>query len=203
MKKAKFDERLSLLGLILDAISSETKTVMNLDVTIKTVMEVLSKFKKSVLNEKENPTQTLQNLIEKQKSILENGRDAQTLSLNDQQIQHRAIAVLENLLPSIKNLDGKKAFANVKADFDSRVKKLKEESESTKNKMNHALSFAGEVFEKGQEILVLVTEMTANANIVRFISKYGCDEYFKYNQELMFSDRAKAIEQKIDELKIV
>lgn len=202
-KKAKFDERLSLLGLILDAISSETKTVMNLDVTIKTVMEVLSKFKKSVLNEKENPMQTLQNLIEKQKSILENGRDAQTLSLNDQQIQHRAIAVLENLLPSIKDLDGKKAFANVKADFDSRVKKLKEESESTKNKMNHALSFAGEVFEKGQEILVLVTEMTANANIVRFISKYGCDEYFKYNQELMFSDRAKAIEKQIDELKIV
>ena len=33
-------------------------------------------------------------------------------------------------------------------------------------------------------MLIMVTELTANYNSARFISEFGCEEYFRHNKEL-------------------
>ena len=53
--------------------------------------------------------------------------------------------------------------------------------------------FSEEVFGEGQEILIIVTDLTANYNSTRFISEFGCEEYFKHNKELLFYERQKEI----------
>jgi hypothetical protein len=51
-------------------------------------------------------------------------------------------------------------------------------------------------------MLMIVTELTADADSASFINKYGCDEYFRHNKELLFSERQVEIDRKIKELEL-
>lgn len=61
----------------------------------------------------------------------------------------------------------------MKKDFDSRVAALKKNAEAAGKKLSNAFAFLEEVFGEGQELLILVTELTINAHSSRFISRYG------------------------------
>ena len=49
-------------------------------------------------------------------------------------------------------------------------------------------------------MLILVTDLTESTASSDFISRYGCDEYFKYNKDLMFYERQYDINEQINEL---
>ena len=49
--------------------------------------------------------------------------------------------------------------------------------------------FSEDAFGEGQELLIIVTELTANYNSARFISEFGCEAYFRHNKELLFYER--------------
>lgn len=57
-----------------------------------------------------------------------------------------------------------------------------------------------EVFHDGQELLIIVTELTINPIADAFISKYGCKEYFKYNKDLLVYDRQQEIAAELESL---
>ena len=56
------------------------------------------------------------------------------------------------------------------------------------------------MFEEGQEILVLVTELTENEYTARFISQYGCREILNIIRILMFYERQKNLMDQIQNL---
>ena len=53
---------------------------------------------------------------------------------------------------------------------------------------------------EGQEMLIIVTELTKGYYSASFISRYGCEEYFKHNKELLFYERQNDITKEIMEL---
>ena len=53
---------------------------------------------------------------------------------------------------------------------------------------------------EGQELLILVTELTISCYGARFISRYGCKEYFAHNKELLFYERQKEIITELEKL---
>lgn len=62
--------------------------------------------------------------------------------------------------------------------------------------------FCERAFPRGQELLLLVTELTINEASARFISRYGCPKYFEHNQELLFYERNQEILVKLEQLKL-
>ena len=68
--------------------------------------------------------------------------------------------------------------------------------------MTNAFKFCEEAFGDGQEMLILVTELTISQDCSRFISRYGCEEYFKHNKELLFYERQKEIINEIEKLEL-
>lgn len=60
--------------------------------------------------------------------------------------------------------------------------------------------FCEHVFEDGQEMVILVTELTISHYGARFISRYGCKEYFAHNKELLFYERQKEIIAEMEKL---
>ena len=69
-----------------------------------------------------------------------------------------------------------------------------------KQRLSNMFLFGEEVFGEGQELLIIVTELTANYNSARFISEFGCEEYFKHNKELLFYERQRELISKIENL---
>ena len=64
---------------------------------------------------------------------------------------------------------------------------------STKGRLENLFQFVKEAFEDGQEMLILVTELTVRYYCAKFISKFGCDAYFKHNQNLLFYQRKQEL----------
>ena len=63
-------------------------------------------------------------------------------------------------------------------------------------------NFCEEVFVDGQEMLIIVTELTLNPHTSTYITKYGCEEYFKHNKDLLVYDRQKEIEAELAALNL-
>ena len=55
--------------------------------------------------------------------------------------------------------------------------------------MENLFQFAEEAFADGQELLILVTELTVRY----YCAKFGCDAYFRHNQNLMFYQRKQEL----------
>ena len=54
-------------------------------------------------------------------------------------------------------------------------------------------NFGDEVFPNGQELIILVTELTANPHSAHFLAKYRVEEFFIHDKALMFRQRQKEI----------
>jgi hypothetical protein len=88
------------------------------------------------------------------------------------------------------------------ANFDNTTKQLKKDAETVGEKLSNVFGFCEEVFEDGQEMLILVTELTVSYYGARFISRYGCKEYFNHNKELLFYERQKEIIGQLETLEL-
>ena len=202
-KAARFDERLSLVGLILDALIGEIKSTVNRKAVIKQIHSVLAKYKVSLAETDKSPSELLSEFSAEKQRTLESGRKSGSMSREDIAVTKEVISAIDELAAAITGeTNSAKAFSAVKKEFNKLVKNLKKLTENTGRKLDNTFIFAEEVFPGGQEILILMTEITANYYSARFISENGSKEYFKHNDELMFYERQTEIISEIEQLEL-
>ena len=202
-KNARFDERLCLLGLLIDGVTEHLKGVCNEEDAVRELLAALKNVRTELAKPGADGEKALQKQMDAKQRELETGRRASTLSSDRQYALHRAAAMLEEqrvLLRKDPQDCGEAAFRLLKADFDQRTRALKLRSEDAGKKLSNLFQFCEEVFPEGQELLILVTELTISAYGARFISRYGCKEYFAHNKELLFYERQKEIIRELEEL---
>ena len=71
-----------------------------------------------------------------------------------------------------------------------------------KERLHYLFVFVEDTFGSGNEMLILVTECTVQADCARFISLYGCEDYQKHNEELMLTERSDTLIEQINALEI-
>ena len=98
--------------------------------------------------------------------------------------------------------DAESAFKIVKKEYNAKVKNLSRSADAVKKRLSNMFLFSEDAFGEGQELLIIVTELTTNYNSARFISEFGCEEYFRHNKELLFYERQREIITKIEDLGI-
>lgn len=98
--------------------------------------------------------------------------------------------------------DHANAFNLIKKDYDNRVKELENTAKKCSDRISNAFVFLEKAFGEGQEILIVVTEMTTNAHFSKFISQYGCEDYFRHNKDLLFYERQRDIDLALKELNL-
>jgi len=194
-KAAKFDERLALLGLILDAVTGRLREVMDTDMLILYLKGELQSYRTALSNEKPaSPAERMHEQVKDRKRFLEDGQRASYLSHEQQRRNAQLIKILEDLERAVApESDGAAAFQIVKQSYEKRVGELQKVAQAGRNALSHAFQFCEEVFGDGQEMLILVTELTINPHAAKFISRYGCPEYFAHNKELLFYERKQDI----------
>lgn len=199
--EAKFDEKLSLLGLILDSFNNETKNVYLKEQIITNVLKSLQKLKSTMLKDVSNSSDSLTKEIKALSKYLKDGKKA--TSLNDDEVYalNKAIKELERyqtILIKTNIDDGKKAFELIKKEYTVLVQTLKDDTVKVGQELTNIFKFVETAFTEGQELLILVTELTYSQYSAHFISRYGCEEYFKHNKDLLFYERQKEIISQID-----
>ena len=204
-KAAKFDERLALLGLMLDAVVAELRSVHLYEASLTELLGALRNVKVELTRPKAEPVNVVEKQIRQIQSKIDSGKLASTLSGDTGYAYRTAIRMLEDIVRVVGEMnppDGTAAFILIKAEFDKQTKALKKQADEAGKKLSNVFIFCEEVFAEGQEMLILVTELTISYYGARFISRYGCKEYFAHNKELLFYERQKEIILKIDELNL-
>ena len=204
-RSAKFDERLSLLGLLLDGVTERLRAVAGEEQMLTELMGVLRDTRAALAKPGADTPAALDGQAEALRRRIKTGKAASSLSADGERALHGAIAALEDqrrILQEKSPADGNEAFKLIKADFDRRTKALKKQAEDAGKSLSNMFAFCGEVFPDGQEILILVTELTINVYGARFISRYGSKEYFAHNRELLFYERQKEIIQELERLEL-
>ena len=202
-KNAKFDERFSLLGLILDAVTAELREVCGLELSLTELLNALKGVKIELTKPSSNAISALNKEIEKYEKLIEVGKSASSLSAEDELKYRSTISVLENIIDFIKEKapqDNTEAFKLIKDCFDEQRTSLKKTADAAGKKLSNVFKFCEEVFGEGQEMLILVTELTISYYGAHFISRYGCKEYFNHNKELLFYERQKEIITELENL---
>jgi hypothetical protein len=204
-RTARFDERLALLGLLLDGVGEELRAVCLAE---KAQTELLSALK-NVRMGLAKPTVRAEDVVRKQSAALQkrvsDGKLASTLSADDELACRSAEAALGEMCAMLAKevpANGEEAFKLLKAAFDKRTAALKKQADAAGKQLSNAFLFCEEVYADGQEMLILVTELTISYYGAHFISRYGCKEYFNHNKELLFYERQKEIIREIEILEL-
>ena len=197
---AKFDERVMLISLLLDAINEDTMKIVNQIDVIADCRKLVRSFTKKVDLDENKPIDILNSIIANQNAELEKRISAGNLTDTERSNFNSVIEFLESQMEGVMNVDGEKAVKEVKSKYNTLLKSHKKEAKKTEEKMNNAFRFVDNVFGDAQEMLILVTELTQNYYGSKFISNFGCDEYFRHNKSLLFYERDKEIMDEIAEL---
>ncbi len=196
---AAFDERLSLLGMLMDKVMSEIRENME----TSDYLTELFKGLKAVTGSK-NGGFTVEQLLKKQaearKKQVETMTKAGNLSEAERRKKHRIIRFMEEMAKKLyveKNLTDEEAFVPVKEAFDVELMQMKQETMQIKARLENLYAFVESAFAEGNEMLILTTELTVNQYSARFISQFGCEAYQKYNGQLMLSERQELLREEI------
>lgn len=202
--KAKFDERLSLLSLFMDALSNDFRDIAITEGMMTVLMNDLRAMKaKFAVSTAEAAANLLIGLSTQMEREIQSGRKANSMSEETAYAKRRAVDVLTKMSAaelSENAADGMQVFGIVKRIFDGENAKLKNNADALRDRLENMFVFCEKVFPDGQEILILVTELTHLPVAARFISKYGCDAYFRHNKNLLFYERKTEIISSINEL---
>ncbi len=211
-KHAAFDERLSLLGMLLDRVQTEMREIVETSDYLSALMTPLKAVKKA--GEEQSPVSVTEGAVYKMLEVqadartkaMHNLEKANALSSSDRRQHKRIIAFLmeaRKTLVSENQVSGGNPFTLVKQMFEHQVEDMKKSVTETGHHLHHLFTFAGKAFEDGNEMLVLVTELTVNTYSARYISMFGCEDYTHYNRLLMVSERQNNLKDDINRLNLV
>ncbi|MBQ0037159.1 MAG: AAA family ATPase [Clostridiales bacterium] len=184
---APFDERLTLLGLLLDSVGGDVRGVIETEDMIRQLLAHLKQVKSGA---------PIDGQIAAVEEDMERARVLGTLGVEKQTCYERILAFLR------RHARESSDFSAIKAEYDGMVAEMRAAAERAGSRLEAMFAFAEKVWPEGQELLIMVTELTMSYYAARFIARYGCDAYYRHNQELMFYQRRTDIIKQMEQLQM-
>ena len=190
-REAKFDEKLSLLGLILSGLEEKFAAVE----TEEKVAESLLAAAKELRGAGDD---ALAALIAEKKEELAAAKQAGKLSRREAQIRRRTIAALEWAQEQISAPN--EVTDALRALIIARREELGKAAQAAGAALENSFAFCETAFGEGRELLILVTELTADSHSAHFIARYGSEGYYRHNKALLLYERQQTILRELDAL---
>lgn len=195
-KEASYDEKFSIIGLLIEKLGTEAKNVMKTETVLTDLMHKLKK-----LSESKEVISDMEKMIEEINDNIDRDRRSNSLSNKDYEQQLMMKELLLKYIEAAKLLPDA-PFEAVRTVFNKDAKSHKEHAEKVKKMYRNAFNFGDAAFgNDSQQMLILCTEMVANNHISLYIATKGCEEYFKHDELLMFHKRNIEIIKDLNALK--
>ena len=206
-RKADFDERLSLMGMLIGRIQQDIRDNMLGAETLGVLMHPLRALKEKAQAgaDAEKLAAMVRQQWEARSKAMESLQTAGALSEREKRKSRYIIRFLsdcEKLVRLGGIGDGEDAFAPVKDKYDALLVTYKEDTGAVQDRMHYLFKFVEDTFGSGNEMLILMTECTAQADCAKFIGTYGCEDYERHNEEMMLTERNAGLLKKIETLEL-
>ena len=188
---AAFDERLSVVNLLLDGLSAFFGNVQENKQITDNWYGFLKEYQRR-LKEGEAPVDSYRALLEERMAVVEAEKQAEVCTKAQVAGWERIFAFWKENTPD-SGLDVKESFAQAKAGFDRQRETLEDAEKKAMNALEHAFDFMEQAFENGEEMVVFVTELTLSPEAAMFLAEHTCERYMTYNEQLLIGKRKREL----------
>lgn len=188
VRKAPFDEKMSVISLLLTRLENEFRNVAEQEE--KT--ELLMKWLKTYQEREGNGNRRLEAVLAELTEEWEQRKKAGLLDHRSDRRMRQVIDLLEGYRKSAASLERdepeeiweylKEQFARQREIYDSVWEKAG-------TMLEYGFDFMEAAFAAGQEMVLFVTNLNASSYSVHFLQEYECKRYYEYNRNLLFEDR--------------
>ena len=206
--QAPFDEKLSLLGLLVDALNQEFRDYAESLSVQRKLFGELKALKEALDAAAETETsKTAAVLLDasRQQGMekLERDHEAQLLSREEEKYTRKMLALLESLADALKERGSQGAeadYAYIREWFRTREEMRKQAIADTGKHLSHALQFVSQSFGEGQELVIFLSELSAGYYSLKFVTECGNEDYYHFNRFLLLWDKRSALQQQAAEM---
>lgn len=201
---ASLDERLSVMGMLIDELGHEIRdNIFEADI-LKDVLAPLKALKAEIDKcSHDDFIKRISDIIDIRRNNLKKLEKSGALSIKIKKHNKEVVKILSDCMDAAYDAnsdDTSTLFTAVKGIYDSRSQKYKEQTLSVKDKLHNAFTFVEKAFEDGNEMLILMTELTVSDDCVKFITMYGSEDYNAHNQDMMLSNKSGDLLNKINDI---
>lgn len=203
IKDAPFDEKLSFIGLLTDALTQEFKSYVYELESQKQLLEQLKYLREDLKQEKGAAVAILGRLTEAKRRIFESQKELNALDKDEIKAASMTIKRMTELVDFLKTDttgNAREDFLLVKDRFDTIEFVRKEGISAVQNHLNNAFAFLVKVYGEGQELVIFLTELSAGYYSLRFISECGNEAFYKYNKLLLLKENRSRLTEEAMEL---
>lgn len=205
--EAAFDERLSLLGMLLDKVQTDMKEVMECGEYLGGLKNFLKLLREQAQKREETTLSQVLGLMqeteEKKLRTLEARMKAAAASEGEIYTTRKVLSFSEQMRRQLNgsSLTGmEEAFDFMKKAYGGLVEEMKQDTVRVQERLHALFDFVERGFGEGNELLLLVTELTVNTCSARFLGAFGSDDYARHSRDMMLSERQEDIQSRIEEL---
>ena len=197
LRAAPFDEKLSVMGLVLSRLSEEARNTRRQDALTDALHKALTEFREKIADAP--PAAVLDQLLWKRRTALKQAREAGRLDRESRDLGQREMNALEDYRQRLDReaVPPEEAMDSVRGWFGEEVARRKQLAEETGAMFTNAFRFLETTFGDSQELVIFVTEITAGYDTSWFVEQFGCDAYYRHNRELLFDDTRRRIREEI------
>ncbi len=195
--QAAFDERLSVVNLLLDGVSNVFYQIQRereiTDAWYGFLKEYRQKLKNSLqakgIFETILAEKTASDEQNEKQQFVSKAQSDRARSLNEKLKEcAKKIAAEETI-----NIEETALFALAKEPFDAQCEKLQSLENQGVETLEHAFTFMEQAFSDGQEMVVFVTELTITPEIAVFLSEHRIERYETYKNQLLIGTKRAEI----------
>ena len=202
--QAPFDERLSLVSLLLAGLDTRFTASLQADAVADACYAFLRETKKALATLPEDIPDGSAELFSQQikdyETETQQKRDAGLLGkaelTNRLQVQ-AALHQWEGELRRANAAGTQEAFDLLRGQFGELADQREATQKTAAAALEAAFDFMEQAFAESQEMVVFVTELTVNPASHQFLTENGCERYFKYNKDLLLDHRKAALQQEL------
>lgn len=186
IKKAAFDEKLSLIIMLTEALSKYFREYDK-------QLEIQGYLHSLLLGAKES--YDIQGFISEKiseiKADISRRKSIHLISSNEEKLLKRIISDLKNLNDIL--LSQNNDFDSAKRWFVKKEENRQAEINNVSSKLTNAFAFLDAAFGQGQEIVLFLSELSASTAAVKFINDCGNEAYYKYNKLLLLNEQRQDV----------
>lgn len=200
-RKAPFDERLALAGLLLDVLNGEMTGIVRQRGALKALDDVSRKYRMAIVKPGADLRGAYDDLIAARTAELHTREKSGALADHEKREMNRLLILMEQQRELLADaVDPKKAYERLKNDVTARTTKCGSEAETVKQHLGNMYNFVDLVWSDENEALVITTELTARRDCAAFINAYGSPEYLRHNKNLLLYERQSDIDARMEKL---
>ena len=188
LSEAPFDEKVSVISILLGRLSRGFRDYAILENTVDNVFDALKTFRKNMQTADRPPISIFADIIQSVNAAYTRKKEAGLYASDDDKSMVKTINVLEEMsrkLAGDGTADAGSAFELVRTEFEQLNGQREKMCDRVSAELNNTYAFVENAFGESPQLVLFTTELAAGSHSMHFIEENGCDAFYRNNKWLI------------------